>query len=83
MTILTIEVLKKFFLWMTIINFGLLTFYFLFFISAKRFIYKLHKKWFKISEEKMYSTLYKVLAFYKIATIAFNLVPYIALVIIM
>ena len=82
MTILTIEVLKKFFLWMTIINFGLLSFYFIFFLLCRGFIYRLHGAWFKMTEEKLNSTLYKTLAFYKIIVIAFNLVPYIVLVII-
>ena len=82
MDTITIEVLKKFFLWMTIINFGILIFYFLFFVFAHSFIYRLHTRWFKIKEEKLNTTLYKILGFYKIATIVFNLVPYIALVII-
>ena len=41
-----------------------------------------NKKWFKIKEEKIASTLYKTMALYKIAVIIFNLVPYIALKII-
>jgi len=35
-----------------------------------------------MTKEKMDSRLYKILAYYKVATIAFNLVPYIALKII-
>jgi len=74
--------MKDFFMWMTLINFGILTLSFVLFISAKDFIYKLHGKWFKMSKENMNKTLYKAMAFYKIAVIVFNLVPYIALVII-
>ena len=75
----TVEVLEKFFLWMTVINFCLLTFYSILFLSARNFIYRIHSRWFKISEEKMSSTLYKILAYYKVAIIGFNLVPYIAI----
>ncbi len=83
MTLITIENLRQIFLWMTIINFGILIFYFILLVSAKGFIYKLHGKWFNIKKEKMSSALYKVMAFYKIAIIIFNLVPYIALSIIL
>ena len=79
MTTITVEVLEKFFLWMTIINFGILTLYFLLFLVARDFIYKLHTTWFKMTEGKISSSLYKTFAFYKITVIIFNLVPYIAL----
>lgn len=71
--------LANFFLWMTIINFGILSLYFILFLSCRGFIYRMHKKWFKMKEEKISSSLYKTLAFYKILVIVFNLVPYIVL----
>ena len=79
MTTITIEVLEKFFLWMTVINFGIITFYSLLFLCCRGFIYKVHSAWFKTTEEKISSSLYKVIALYKIIVIVFNLVPYIAL----
>jgi len=82
MITINIELLEKFFLWMTIINFTIITFYFVLFVSAKSFIYKTQSRLFKMTKEKMDSRLYKILAYYKVATIAFNLVPYIALKII-
>jgi len=75
----TIEMLTKFFLWMTLINFGILILYSLLFLFAKGFIYRLHGMWFKMTKEKMNSSLYKILGLYKIIVIVFNLVPYIAL----
>ncbi len=74
--------LENLFLWMTILNFGLLTFYFLFFVFFRKFIYRLHGRWFKMTEKEISSALYKTFAFYKIIVIVFNLVPYIALKII-
>ena len=79
MTSITIEILEKFFLWMTVINFAILAFYSLVLLFAKSFIYRLNGMWFKMTEEKISSSLYKTLAFYKIIVIVFNLVPYIAL----
>lgn len=76
---LTLEMLQELFLWMTIINFGLLIFYSIIILTAQDLVYKIHSRYFKMSQEKMSSILYKVLALYKMATIAFNLVPYIAL----
>ncbi len=76
---ITLEMLQELFFWMSIINFGLLIFYSIVIVMFQDLIYKVHSKYFKMKKEKMSSILYKVLAFYKIATIAFNLVPYIAL----
>jgi len=79
MTIITVEILIKFFLCMTIINFGILIFYSLVFMFGKGLIYRLHSIWFKMPEEEISLALYKVLGIYKIIVIVFNLVPYVAL----
>ena len=79
---MTIGVLEKFFVWMTVINFGILLFCPLLLPLCRGSIYKLHGAWFKIPEEKIDIALYKMLGTYKIIVIVFNLVPYIALKII-
>ena len=78
MMVITIDVMEKFFLCMTLINFGLMIFSFLFFVFGKEFIYRVHGTWFKMPREKFDSSLYKTFAFYKICIVVFNLVPYIA-----
>jgi len=52
MTTITIETLTKLFLWMTIINFGVLILYFLLTLFCMDFIYKLHGMWFKMPKER-------------------------------
>ncbi len=79
---ITMDTLKEIFLWMTIINLCVITIYFIIFVSARKFICKLHATWFKMTEKEVSTSLYKALAFYKIATIVLNLVPYIVLIIV-
>lgn len=76
-----ISILKSFFLWCTIINGGLMILTFLMLILAGNLIYKVHTKWFPMSRETFNVVLYSFMGIYKIIFIAFNLVPYIALVI--
>lgn len=82
MTFITIEVLRSFFLWLTIVNFAMMILSFIIFASAKDFIYKVHTTWFKISTEKFHSSIYKAFAYYKFLIIGLNLAPYVALSII-
>ena len=65
--------------WCTLINYGILTFWFLMFVFAHDFVYNLHRRWFRLSVEKLDSIHYAGMAFYKIAIFIFNLAPYIAL----
>lgn len=75
--------LLQFFLWCTIINAGLLIFVFLLFKVAHGWIYSIHGRWYRLSEEQFDQTIYKMMIFYKTCMIVFNLVPYFALRIIM
>ena len=62
-----------------VINVGLLLWWFLIILIAHDWIYRIHKKWFKISEETFDAIHYAGIAFFKIAILVFNIVPYIAL----
>lgn len=79
---MTLVALRDFFLWCMIINGGLLILSSLIILCARDSIYRLHGKMFRLPEEKVASSCYKAIAFYKILIIVFNVVPYIALVII-
>ncbi len=68
--------------WSAVINFGLLTWWFLWILFAHDFVYRIHSKWFKISAEKFDAIHYAGIAFYKVTIIVFNVVPYLALQII-
>ena len=79
---MTLEMLREFFLWCTILNVGLLFVSSLMIMIAKGFMYRIHGKLFNLPEAKIASSVYKWLGFYKALIIVFNLAPYLALVII-
>lgn len=65
--------------WCTLINYGLLILWFLFLTTAHDWTYRLHSKWFKISSEQFDAIHYSLMGIFKLAVVAFNLVPYLAL----
>ena len=79
---MTIDAIRYAFLWCFVINMGILLWWFLFFILAHDFVYRIHSKWFKISMEKFDAIHYTTIAIFKIFIFACNLVPYIALTIV-
>ncbi|MDD5409972.1 MAG: hypothetical protein PHF31_00925 [Methylobacter sp.] len=79
---MTIEMLREFLGWATLINLGLLYLWFFFFVFAHGWMYRLHSQWFKIPMERFDSIHYAGMAFYKIGLFIFNLVPYLVLLII-
>jgi len=77
-----IQALTRFFMWCTIINAGLLVFSFIMLLLAQDFVYSMHSKWFNIPRQTFNVAIYSFLGFFKIIFILFNLVPYLALLII-
>ncbi len=77
-----IQALKHFFMWCTIINFGTLLLFSTILMLAGDLIYRLQVTWFPISREIFNIIVYSTLAVYKIIIFAFNLIPWIALLII-
>ena len=76
---MTIEVIRGALAWCTVINWGLLLWWFLFFILAHDWIYRFHRKWFDVSVDKFDAIHYAGMGIFKIGIILFNLVPYLAL----
>jgi len=76
---MTIEILRNVLAWCTVVNFGLLLWWFMFFALAHDWLYRLHNRWFKLPEEKFDAIHYAGMAFFKICIFVFNLVPYLAL----
>lgn len=76
---MTIEMLSSVLGWATVINLGIVTVWFLVFTFYHDAVFRLHSKWFKLSEEKFDTIHYAGMAFYKLATYLFNLVPYLAI----
>jgi hypothetical protein len=77
-----IQTLTSFFMWCTIINFGLLIFAGLIYMFAPNLVYRLQSYWVPISRETFDTIFYSSFAFFKILVLVFNAVPWIALVII-
>jgi len=79
---MTIGILREVFLWCTIINFGFLMLWFMGFLLAHDLVCQAHKKMFRLSEDTVNTVHFSAMAFFKLCIILFNLVPYIALVIV-
>ena len=73
------EVLRRVLLWCTVINYGILLVWFLFFMLAHNWMYQLHGRWFQLSVEQFDMLHYAGISIFKIGIILLNLVPYIAL----
>jgi len=79
---LDIQTLTAFFMWCTIINGGLLMLWTVFFAFAPKLVYRTQSAWFPIPRETFNIILYSFLGVFKIFFLVFNLVPYLALLII-
>jgi len=80
---MTSELLRDLLGWCAVINIGLLLFWLLWLTLAHDFVYRVHGKFLELSVEKFNAIHYACMAFYKICIFLFNIVPYIALHIIM
>ena len=79
---MNIQLLKRFFLWCTIINVALLLLSTLICIYAPDWLYSMHGNWFSIPRETLNIIMYSYLGLFKIFIYIFNIVPLIALLII-
>jgi hypothetical protein len=76
---MTLELLRAFLGWCTVINLGLLALWLLFFTQLHDWMHRLHSRWFELSRERFDSLHYAGMALLKMATLFFNLVPYLVL----
>jgi len=76
MTLITIRSMLA---WCTVINMGLLLWWFLIFFFARDWIYRVHSRWYQIPRDRFDAIHYAGIAFFKILILMFNLVPYLAL----
>jgi hypothetical protein len=79
---MNLEVARGVLLWCAAINYAVLISWFLFFRFAHDWIYRLHDRWFRMPMEQFDAIHYAAMAIYKIGIILFNLVPYVALLIV-
>ena len=77
-----IGTLTRFFMWCTILNLGLLTLTSIMCIFFADFSWRMNNRFFSISREAFNVVIVCFIGLFKIFVIVFNLVPYIALLII-
>ncbi len=77
-----IQALTRFFMWCTIMNGALLLLWTTMFVFAPELVYRTQSKWFPISRETFNVVMYSFLGLFKIVFLVFNLVPYLALLIV-
>ena len=75
---MNIVTIRNLLLWCSIINYGILLVWFLAFIAAHDFIYRLHGKWFRLSSERFDALHYIGMTLYKIGILLLNVVPLVA-----
>ena len=77
-----IQTLTKFFMWCTIMNGALLVLWTIMLILAPALVYRIHSKLFPIPRETFNVAIYSFLGLFKIFILVFNVVPYVALLIV-
>ena len=79
---MTIQILSDFFMWCTIINGGIFLFWIVFVLLAPDFVYRVQSRWFPVSRQSFDLAIYSFMGLFKLFYIFFNVVPWIALLII-
>jgi len=76
---MTVEQLCSFLGWGAVCNIVFLSVIFFVFLAGRELIYSLHGRWFGLPKETINAILYGAMCYYKLATFAFFVMPYIAL----
>lgn len=74
-----VEAITEFLGWCSVINIGLGLFSLIFITFLRDTILRIHSKMFNLDERDLSRAYFQFLGQYKIATIVFNVVPYIVL----
>ena len=80
--IMDIQTLTSFFMWCTLINGALLILWSTLFLFAPDLVYRTQRKFIPITREFFDMVMYGFLGLFKMVFIVFNLVPFIALLIV-
>lgn len=79
---MNIDTLREFLGWCSVINIGIIFYWFLMISFAHDLVYRWHSKWFQLSTETFDTIHYAGITFLKLIVFVFNIVPYLVLVII-
>ena len=75
------EELRSFFGWMTIINVAFLLYWWLVIAKFRKAVYRMHRKWFPITDDQFNGIHYGGMAVFKLAITLLNFAPWLALTI--
>jgi len=76
---MNIQLIQDFLLCCLLVNYGIITVWFLVFRFAHGWLFRLHGRWFHLSEERFDALHYGGMTIYKIGVLLLNLVPFLAL----
>lgn len=76
---MNIEELRVFFGWCSVVNIGILIWWFLLLLFMRDLVFKLHENIFKVPAENMSAIHYCGLGIYKLTIFTFFVVPYLVL----
>jgi hypothetical protein len=76
------EVARNVLLWATVLDYGILVVWFLFFVFAHDWMLGIHGRWFHLSRDQFDALHYAGMSVFKIGIMLFNLVPFFALCIV-
>jgi hypothetical protein len=79
---MSIQIIRNFLLWCTVVNYGVLLVWFLVFVIAHDWIQRIHGRWFRLSNDQFDALHYAGMSVFKIGIILFNLVPFVVLFIV-
>jgi hypothetical protein len=77
-----VQTLTTFFMWCTIVNGALLVLWSIIFFLAPGLVYRTQSKWFTAPRETFNVVYYSFLGLFKIVFLFFNVVPFVALLIV-
>ena len=80
--IMDINALQRFFMWCTIINAAWFVFAAMICVFAADWLFRMQNKWFPVSRDAYNVVIYSFFALFKIVFVVFNVVPYVALLIV-
>ena len=80
--IMNIDALQRVFMWCTIINGAWFVLAAIICIFAGDWVFRMQSKWFPVSRDVFNVVIYSFFALFKIVFIVFNVVPYVALLIV-
>ena len=79
---MSVEILTRFFMWCTIINGALFVLWTTMCILVPDLVYRTQNAWFPVPRETFNVVMYSFLGLFKIVFLVFNVIPFVALLIV-